>query len=111
MGKAANFEIVFDRPRSFLVIQDIGPWDEHLTITNDAESVVERLKDRLGGRSLLYIDSEGELAELCYDHAFTKFKPLDKKTQEALLDLFFTAEAVARFRKNKEALNGEEESP
>ena len=50
-----------------LVIQDVGPWDRHLTITNDAEWVVEQLvaDDQLPpGRRLFYIDSEGQKDEL-----------------------------------------------
>lgn len=50
-----------------LVIKDVGPWDQHLTITNDAESVVERLAAEghlPAGRRLLYIDSEGRKDEL-----------------------------------------------
>ena len=50
-----------------LVIKDVGPWDRHPTITNDAEAVVADLV-RGGklpeGRRLFYIDSEGERDEI-----------------------------------------------
>ena len=48
-----------------LVIRDVGPWDQRLTITNDAEYVVERLAPRLAeGQRLFYFDSENVLTEL-----------------------------------------------
>jgi hypothetical protein len=50
-----------------VVIRDVGPWDKHRTVTNDAEEVVRFLlaTDVLAadGR-LFYIDSEGEPGEL-----------------------------------------------
>ncbi len=49
-----------------LVIRDVGPWDRHPTVTNDAEAVVVHLARTgyLNGRRLLYYDSEGNLDEL-----------------------------------------------
>ncbi|HET6373224.1 MAG TPA: hypothetical protein VFG76_07950 [Candidatus Polarisedimenticolia bacterium] len=62
-----------------LVIKDVGPWDRHLTITNDAESVVKRLASDghlPAGRRLFYIDSEGEKDELVVqDGRFVRFGP------------------------------------
>jgi hypothetical protein len=63
MGKPANFAIVGESNDVFL-IRDLGPWDVHFTITNDAEGVVRRLAGALQGRKLLYFDSEGDVAEL-----------------------------------------------
>jgi len=63
MGKPANFGIVSET-EDRIILQDVGPWDKHFTITNDAENVVEKLLPRLKGRRLLYYDSEGELTEL-----------------------------------------------
>jgi len=63
MGKPANYRVVEDTPKK-LVLEDIGPWDEHFTITNDAENVVNELRGRLNGRRLFYYDSEGELTEI-----------------------------------------------
>ena len=63
MGRQANFYIVSET-QDRVVFEDLGPWDKHLTITNDAENVVERLLPKLKGRKLLYYDSAGELAEL-----------------------------------------------
>ncbi len=63
-----------------LVIKDVGPWDERLTITNDAEEVVRTLvaEGRLPiGRRLFYIDSEGEKDEILMDKTgrFSGFAP------------------------------------
>lgn len=51
-------------------IRDIGPWDRHPTITNDADGVVKRLKRGgmiVPGQRLLYYDSEGHLDEIVLD--------------------------------------------
>ena len=70
-----------------LVIKDIGPWNRHLTVTNDAENVVQRL-ERQGhlpvSRRLLYYDSEGELSEiLVRDDFFAGFAPYNEKASPA----------------------------
>jgi hypothetical protein len=73
MGLHANFEIVLERPDR-LVIKDLGPWDKHFTVTNDAEWVVSQVASRLNGRMLLYFDSEGELDQiLVQDGRFAGF--------------------------------------
>ena len=63
MSRNANFEIA-SQADDRLVLRDLGPWNMHLTITNDAEHVVEALAPTLHGRRLFYYDSEGELTEL-----------------------------------------------
>jgi len=52
----------------YILIRDIGPWDKHPTVTNDAESIVETLARgcSLGSRRLFYIDSEGQIDELLH---------------------------------------------
>lgn len=65
----ANFEIV-SSTTEHVVIRDLGPWDRHPTITNDAAWVVQQLIDEtLPGpddqhRKLLYYDSQGDLDEI-----------------------------------------------
>ena len=59
----ANYEIVNENERVVL-IKDLGPWDEHPTVTNDAEAVVAELSERLGDRELVYIDSDGNPGEI-----------------------------------------------
>lgn len=75
----ARFEIIQDHPPSPLVIRDVGPWDRHPTVTNDAEWVVEALvaQGRLpNGRRLWYYDSEGRLDEIIVqDGRFAGFAP------------------------------------
>jgi len=70
-----------------LVIKDIGPWNRHMTITNDAEGVIQRLVQQghlPPGRRLLYFDSEGELSEiLVRDGFFAGFVPYDEKASPA----------------------------
>ena len=66
MGKHAQYIIIEDGPNK-IVLKDIGPWDKYLTITNDAEYIVNQLHltNRLSfDKQLLYYDSEGELTEL-----------------------------------------------
>ena len=62
MGRNAQYLIVRDVLNYPLIIQDVGPWDEHLTVTNDVEQVIKDLvKQGLlpAGRRLLYYGSEG----------------------------------------------------
>jgi len=67
MSKPANFSIVQETV-GYILIRDEGPWDQHLTVTNDAEGVVIRLQSRLNGRRLFCIDSYGETDELKVDN-------------------------------------------
>jgi hypothetical protein len=59
----AQFRVIRET-REQVVIEDVGPWNEHPTVTNDAEWVVEQLADKLHSRTLLYFDSFGDLDEL-----------------------------------------------
>ena len=59
----AQFEIVCTRD-TYVIITDIGPWDKHPTVTNDAEAVVANLIGYLKGRRLFYNDSMGKTDEL-----------------------------------------------
>lgn len=61
-----------------VMIEDLGPWDQHPTVTNDAENVIEDLRRQgiLGQRRVLYRDSEGRIDELVHqDGRFVGFKP------------------------------------
>ena len=83
--KRANYIVAEDDfcNKKPLVIRDVGPWDKHPTITNDAEKVVEDLvaKGKLPeGRRLFYYDSEYELGEiLVKDGKFAGFAPGPKR--------------------------------
>lgn len=76
----ANYEIVPEESRDgFLTIRDVGPWDRHQTVTNDAEHVVAELL-RTGNLTpdmrLFYYDSEGELDEITFTaQGFRGFRP------------------------------------
>ena len=81
-GHRANFQLVGFTLGDFndLTIRDLGPWDQHPTVTNDAEDVLARLhcEGKLpAGRRLYYYDSEGRLDELKHDGQghFTGFGP------------------------------------
>lgn len=52
-----------------LIIEDIGPHWQRLTVTNDAEHVVKLLHDwqMLGTRRLFYKDTDGMMCELKHD--------------------------------------------
>jgi len=79
--RSTNYRIIEDDEKMIapLIIQDMGPWDEFLTVTNGAEDVVEELvkMGRLpAGRRLYYYDSEMILDELMVkDGKFAGFKP------------------------------------
>ncbi len=71
----ACYEIVADDV-NVLLIRDVGPWNRHPTVTNDAEAVVTELAPCLGGRRLEYIDSEGRRDQLLVERgAFAGFAP------------------------------------
>jgi hypothetical protein len=66
-----------------IVIRDLGPWDEHPTVTNDAEWVVSQLVPLVGSRRLYYYDSEGELDELVIRGGrFAGFAPGPRTAEE-----------------------------
>lgn len=74
MNRHARYRIIKENAEAIL-FRDIGPWSQHLTVTNDAEYVVEQLAPRLGARRLFYYDSEGDLTELLIkDGKFAGFK-------------------------------------
>lgn len=74
MDRHARFDII--ESRDAVLIRDLGPWDKHLTVTNDAEWVVEHLASMLEGRRLFYIDSSGAKDELVVkDGKFAGFAP------------------------------------
>ena len=75
MRRCASYQIV-DETETSLTIRDVGPWDKHPTVTNDAEGVVYELAAQLRGRRLFYYDSENNLDEiLVRDGAFDGFAP------------------------------------
>lgn len=74
----ANYRIIRDTAEQ-LVIEDIGPWNEHPTVTNDAEWVVEQLAPQLRGRELLYFDSFGDCDRLVHRNGrFVGFQVLPR---------------------------------
>jgi hypothetical protein len=74
----ANFEILEDSDDR-LLIQDVGPWHLHRSVTNDAEHVVALLAPQLEGRRLEYLDSAGDRDELLVDPTgrFDGFRSVD----------------------------------
>ena len=74
------YAVVENIEGSPLVIRDLGPWDRHMTVTNDAENVVAELVSE-GllplGRLLHYYDSDGQLDQLLVkDGRFVGFAPV-----------------------------------
>ena len=79
--RQVNYMIVEDTDE-FLCIEDIGPWNIYMTVTNAAEQVVEELAEQLGDRRLEYIDSEGQRDELIVENGeFVGFKPLPQEKE------------------------------
>jgi hypothetical protein len=51
-------------------LEDIGPWDQYRTITNDAEAVVAYLHQKqilTPEKQIIYTDSDGEWTEIYHD--------------------------------------------
>lgn len=68
--RRAHYAVVSNEAQEPLVIRDVGPWDQHPTITNDAEAVVADLFQAgliPGGRRVFYFDSENNLDELRHE--------------------------------------------
>lgn len=70
-------EIVEYDPPDFLVIRDIGPWHEAMTVTNNVEAVVADLfaqKWLRADQLLYYFDSEGVFDQIEHDgQRFVRF--------------------------------------
>jgi hypothetical protein len=80
MSNNSVYEVVCDEStEDRLVIRDVGDHRQVLTITNDAERVVDELRSMGAlppGRRLFYYDSQGELDEIVVnDHGFVCFGP------------------------------------
>lgn len=72
--RAVNFEVL-QQNDEMVLLEDLGPWDKYMTITNGAEEVVASVAPQLGCRRLEYIDSEGNRDQiLVRDGKFAGFK-------------------------------------
>jgi hypothetical protein len=82
MRESANYYVQKETKTS-VVLVDIGPWDKHPTITNDAENVVRELvkgKILTPDKRLFYYDSDNNLDEITHENGkFTGFKPVPMK--------------------------------
>ncbi len=62
-----------------VVIRDIGPWSEFMTITNDVEALVEHMYEvhqLFRNQRLFYYDSEDQLDEIIHkQNEFVRFAP------------------------------------
>lgn len=85
-GRPRAEYVIVDNGPDVLLIKDVGPWDIRPTVTNVVESVVEELAEKLNGRKLHYIDSEGDLAEIVVKRGrFDSFRPLPSEQSEPTL--------------------------
>ena len=75
----ANF-IINQLTDNAVVIEDVGPWDKHSTVTNDAENVVLNVLQRFRVNRIFYYDSNGDPGELLIkDGKFAGFAPWNPK--------------------------------
>lgn len=87
----ANYTVVEQTPEA-VVLRDLGPWDQYMTVTNDAEHVVEELvRQRIlqpGAQRLFYYDSEGQLDEIIVNRGrFGGFRPATRLPHPDFADL------------------------
>ena len=69
--------IIVQETEELVLIRDVGPWDQHSTVTNMAEEVVLELVPMLDGRRLEYYDSDGRRDQLLVrDGKFAGFAPV-----------------------------------
>jgi hypothetical protein len=67
--RRARYEVVRTMPEAVL-IRDLGPHDQFLTVTNAAEEVVEEMyaaETLKPGQRLFYYDSEGDVDEIVHE--------------------------------------------
>jgi hypothetical protein len=82
----ANFRVE-QRTDAVVILRDLGPWETHPTVTNDAEWVVAQIAETLAGRRLFYYDSDGQLDELLVENgAFVGFAPGAQFDETAALE-------------------------
>lgn len=86
----------------YLILRDIGPWNQFPTITNEVEFVLKHIRDNYANdhannnkpKRVFYIDSEGQLNEIVHNHyTFVKFAPFPS-TEELLTDKDITIRAL-----------------
>lgn len=64
----SNYTVVEDT-QFHVTIEDLGPWDEYMSVTNNVEKVLLELhlSGIIKGKRLFYIDSERRKDEICHD--------------------------------------------
>lgn len=76
--------------QEMILIEDTG---EGMSITNDAENVVQEVHGEVGlsGRVLMYRDTEGRIDQLLHqDNRFTMFKLVDDENMQKILNRIYT---------------------
>lgn len=67
MTRQVNFEIIEANADGEVTLRDLGPWDQFLTITNDADAVVQRVVAEFPNvKRIFYFDSRGDKCELLF---------------------------------------------
>ena len=61
--KRSNY-VINSEDENQIVLKDLGPWDQYLTITNDAENIIEELSAEQKEKIIYYFDSNSVLTEL-----------------------------------------------
>ena len=87
MSDRANYNVIL-QVKSFVLIKDIGPHDQYLTITNAVEKVVKELVSNgkiQSSQRLFYLDSEGEMGEIEFHiiDGFQRFSPVKANDETA----------------------------
>lgn len=85
--RRSNYRIISANERE-VVLEDVGPWDQHPSVTNDIEQVVRDLwiKGYLNKDSvkLFYYDTDGEKTQVIHKDGFFvtwKFPATGKEMQ------------------------------
>ena len=78
MTKPARYSVQNVTSVCVILKDDFDPADPTLSVTNDAERVVEEVYKSYPGKRIFYYDTEGDIAELVHDKGkFTRFVPFD----------------------------------
>lgn len=81
---SCNFEII-KNTTEYLLIKDVGPYDQYMSVTNDVENLIEHLYNSdvlCDKQSLLYIDSSNRVDEIVHlSGNFICFAPVEGNYQ------------------------------
>jgi hypothetical protein len=79
--RRSNYRVLNEQHETILI--DSGPHDKYLTITNDAENIINELTPEQKSKPIIYIDTDNEVVQLILNDDLT-FKTYKVYNQHGL---------------------------